>query len=133
MSFLRYSLSFMSYKGVNVLDLFIHTPSYWELHPAWFSLFAQPFTFTSPGGNALETVGFSKGDAGYVTTRGTPEGLLFTIKQQYVARLLQTQCGQELSSAARAPVLGLRRYARLYLRHPVTCRSGGRHLRAQSG
>ena len=40
MSFLRYSLSFMSYKGVNVLllvfvaDLFIHTPSlYWELHP----------------------------------------------------------------------------------------------------
>ena len=34
MSFLRYSLSFMSYKGVNVLDLFIHTPSYWELHPS---------------------------------------------------------------------------------------------------
>ena len=23
----------MSYKGVNVLDLYFHTPSYWELHP----------------------------------------------------------------------------------------------------
>ena len=33
MSLLRYSLSFMSYKGVKVLDIFIHTLSYWELHP----------------------------------------------------------------------------------------------------
>lgn len=23
----------MSYKGVKVLNIFIHTPSYWELHP----------------------------------------------------------------------------------------------------
>ena len=32
----------------------------------------QSLAVTSPGGNSLETVEVSNGDAGYVTTRGTP-------------------------------------------------------------
>eukprot|EP00966_Prymnesium_polylepis_P037101 861193-Prymnesium_polylepis.1 len=46
----------MSYKGVKVLDIFIHTLSYWQLHPAARSnsRVALKYKFHDADGCAIE-------------------------------------------------------------------------------